>query len=168
MISFRSKARFVTCTIRFIREAPFAESLPFLFGNIDPSPIPLFVDNLAALSVTNHPNSGAKSRHVALREFRIRDHHEANKIRPYWCPGPLNVADFFSKTLQKNLFNINLKRLGMVGSFRDEVEVRALTAYNHSDWVNAPSAKSWRLYHVFHGQIDFGGAETAYYSSETM
>ena len=59
------------------------ESLPFLFGNIDPSPIPLFVDNLAALSVTNHPNSGAKSRHVALREFRIRDHHEANKIRPY-------------------------------------------------------------------------------------
>ena len=54
----------------------------------------------------------------------------------------------------------------MVGSFRDEVEVRALTAYDHSDWVNAPSAKSWRLYHVFHGQIDFGGAETAYYSSQ--
>ena len=84
-----------------------------------------------------------------MREFRIRDHHEANKIRPYWCPGPLNVADFFSKTLQKNLFNINLKRLGMVGSFRDEVESRALTAYGHSlsDWVNAPSAGSWRLYH---------------------
>ena len=51
------------------------ESLPFLFGNIDPSPIPLFVDNLAALrlpvSVTNHPNSGAKSRHVALRELEL-------------------------------------------------------------------------------------------------
>ena len=69
---------------------------------------------------------------------------------------------------QKNLFNINLKRLGMVGSFRDEVESRALTAYDHSDWVNAPSARSWHLYHVFHGQIDFGGAETAYYSSQTM
>ena len=120
------------------------------------------------MSVTNHPNSGAKSRHVALREFRIRDHHEANKIRPYWCPGPLNVADFFSKTLQKNLFNINLKRLGMVGSFRDEVESRALKAYDHSDWVNAPSARSWHLYHVLHGQIDFGDAETAYYSSETI
>ncbi len=80
------------------------------------------------------------------------------------------MADFFSKTLQKNLFNINLKRLGMVGSFRDEVELRALKAYDHSDWVNAPgpsAAESWRLYHVFHGQIDFGGAETAYYSSET-
>ena len=66
----------------------------------------------------------------------------------------LNVADFFSKTLQKNLFNINLKRLGMVGSFRDEVESRALKAYDHSDWVNAPSARSWHLYHVLHGQID--------------
>jgi|TARA_B000000565_G_scaffold27307_1_gene18556 hypothetical protein len=80
----------------------------------------------------------------------------------------LNVADFFSKTLQKNLFNINLKRLGMVGSFRDEVESRALKAYDHSDWVNAPSARSWHLYHVLHGQIDFGDAETAYYSSETI
>ena len=57
----------------------------------------------------------------------------------------------------------------MVGSFRDEVELRALKAYDHSDWVNAPgpSAESWRLYHVFHGKIYFGGAETAYYSSET-
>ena len=107
------------------------------------SPIPLFVDNLAALSVTNHPNSGAKSRHVALREFRIRDHHEANKIRPYWCPGPLNVADFFSKTLQKNLFNINLKRLGMVGSFRDEVESRAL--HNDSPLQSSESSSCWHL-----------------------
>ena len=41
-------------------------------------------------------------------------------------------------------------------------------ADDHSDWVNAPSARSWQLYHVFHGQIDFGGAETAYYSSDTM
>ena len=38
----------------------------------------------------------------------------------------------------------------------------------YSDWVNAPSARSWHLYHVLHGQIDFGDAETAYYSSETM
>ena len=27
-------------------------------------------------------------------------------------------------------------------------------AYDHSDWVNAPSARSWHLYHVLHGQID--------------
>ena len=33
----------------------------------------------------------------------------------------------------------------MVGSFRDEVELRALEAYDHKDWVNAPSVESWRL-----------------------
>ena len=78
-----------------------------------------------------------------MREFRIRDHHEANKIRPYWCPGPLNVADFFSKTLQKNLFNINLKRLGMVGSFRDEVESRAL--HNDPPLQSSESSSCWHL-----------------------
>jgi len=84
-----------------------------------------------------------------MREFRIRDHHEANKIRPYWCPGPLNVADFFSKTLQKNLFNINLKRLGMVGSFRDEVESRAL----HND------PPPCHLGHIYGSRPNFGCSE---------
>ena len=56
----------------------------------------------------------------------------------------------------------------LMDKLKKEVESRALKAYDHSDWVNAPSARSWQLYHVFHGQIDFGGAETAYYSSQTM
>ena len=34
-------------------------------------------------------------------------------IRPYWCPGPYNVADFFSKLLEKNLFTIHAYRFGM-------------------------------------------------------
>ena len=63
--------------------------------------IPLFIDNQACLSVTNHPNNSTKSRHIALREFRIRDYHELGMIRPYWCPGNYNVADFFSKLLEK-------------------------------------------------------------------
>ena len=45
---------------------------------------------------------------------------------------------------------------------------RKLAADRAAEWVNAPSARSWHLYHVLHGQIDFGDAETAYYSSETM
>ena len=60
--------------------------------------------------MTNHPNNSTKSRHIALREFRIRDHHEQGVIRPYWCPGPYNV---FSKLLEKNLFTIHAYRFGM-------------------------------------------------------
>jgi hypothetical protein len=55
--------------------------------------------------------SGA-SGHIALREFRARDYHEMGKIRPYWCPGPFHVADFFSesKLLKKNLHTTNAYR----------------------------------------------------------
>ena len=47
---------------------------------------------------------------VALREFRIRDsdYHEHGIIRPYWCPGNYNVADFFSKLLEKGLFTVTV------------------------------------------------------------
>ena len=75
--------------------------------------IPLFIDNQACLSVTNHPNNSTKSRHIALREFRIRDYHELGMIRPYWCPGNYNVADFFSKLLEKGLFTMHAHRFGM-------------------------------------------------------
>ena len=58
------------------------------FDDVKSAPsIPLFIDNQACLSVTNHPNNSTKSRHIALREFRIRDYHELGIIRPYWCPG---------------------------------------------------------------------------------
>ena len=46
----------------------FMESYPFLFGVETAPSIPLFIDNQACLSVTNHPNN-TKSRHIALREL---------------------------------------------------------------------------------------------------
>ena len=89
------------------------DAYPFLFGVKSARSIPLFIDNQACLSVTNHPNNSTKSRHIALREFRIRDYHELGMIRPYWCPGNYNVADFFSKLLEKGLFTMHAHRFGM-------------------------------------------------------
>ena len=89
------------------------ECYPFLFDVKSAPSIPLSIDNQACLSVTNHPNNSTKSRHIALREFRIRDYHEQGIIRPYWCPGLYNVADFFSKLLEKNLFTTNAYIFGM-------------------------------------------------------
>ncbi len=81
------------------RTAAVGTAVPYrTYGRYLP---PLFIDNQACLSVTNHPNNSTKSRHIALREFRIRDYHELGMIRPYWCPGNYNVADFFSKLLEK-------------------------------------------------------------------
>ena len=77
----------VTVTGSYGSTVDFMESYPFLFDVKSAPSIPLFIDNQACLSVTNHPNNSTKSRHIALREFRIRDYHELGIIRPYWCPG---------------------------------------------------------------------------------
>ena len=68
----------------------FMESYPFLFGVETAPSIPLFIDNQACLSVTNHPNN-TKSRHIALREL-VR-----NK-RLSWARN--NQALLVSRTLQ--------------------------------------------------------------------
>ena len=39
--------------------------------------------------------------------------YELGMIRPYWCPGNYNVADFFSKLLEKGLFTMHAHRFGM-------------------------------------------------------
>ena len=138
------------------------EVYPFLFKRNEPSAIPLLIDNLACLSVTNHPSNSTKARHIALREFRVRDMHELGKIRPYWCPGQFNVADFFSKLLQKNLFELNAKRIGIVGSHTDHIDKSVLPAYQtvevpinngnveltnfSGDWLHKDSRSDWLLF----------------------
>ena len=46
-------------------------------------------------------------------EAKLRQEHELGMIRPYWCPGNYNVADFFSKLLEKGLFTMHAHRFGM-------------------------------------------------------
>ena len=95
----------------------FQESYPLIFGITGkPESVPLLIDNQAALSVANHPVSSPRTRHICLREFRIRDFHEAGKVRPFWCPGTHNVADHFSKLLEKVNFHKCRAALGCHGS----------------------------------------------------
>ena len=143
------------------------ECYPFIFGLEKPRAIPVLIDNLACLSVTNHPSNNSKARHIALREFRIRDFHELGKIRPYWCPGVCNVADFFSKLLPKVKFDLNMHRMGITGAYEFDVDCNPLPAYQcvlissttgprlqyfSDDWLHCHSAKLWKLFQVLHGR----------------
>ena len=90
--------------------------LPHVFGyktKEDVPSIPLMVDNTAALAVINHPKTHAASRHIQLREFRIRDFHEAGMIRPFYISTLINPADHFSKLLVKEKFVKNRRLLGI-------------------------------------------------------
>ena len=75
--------------------------------------MPMFVDNAAALSVSNHPSMTPKSKFLALREFRIRDYIKDGIVSPIWIPGNLNISDGFTKLLGGNLFQQFTRLLGM-------------------------------------------------------
>jgi len=92
---------------------------PFLFGIVGEVPaVPLLIDNQACLSVANHPENSTRTRHIALREFRIRDYVELKQVRPLWCPGTHNLADHFTKLLQRETFQRLNQAFGMGGMNR--------------------------------------------------
>ena len=82
-----------------------------IFGAIQA--IPLFVDNSAALAVSNHPKMTPQSKFISLREFRIRDYQQEGILRPLWIPTKLNVADGFTKSLGKTQYQQFAHLLGM-------------------------------------------------------
>ena len=85
--------------------------LPFLFGTDSKQwTIPLLVDNRAAIIVANHPVTTQESRHIALREFRIRDFQDQSVVRVYWCPSEANLSDNMTKLMSRENF-IRLKKL---------------------------------------------------------
>ena len=78
-----------------------------------PSAIPVFIDNRAALIVTNHPVTTQESRHIQLREYRVRDFQETGVARVFWCPSEFNASDTMTKLLKRNLFLIAKQLLGV-------------------------------------------------------
>jgi len=84
--------------------------LPFIFPKSERGlrPIPLLVDNLAAISTANHPKVTSASKHLQLRVFRLRDYQGDNNCIPrvtcFWVPTKNNVADFMSKLLKSTDF----------------------------------------------------------------
>jgi len=94
---------------------------PFLFGiKGTVPPIPLLIDNQACLSVANHPENSQRTKHIALREFRIRDYVEAGQVRPLWCPGSHNLADHFTKLLGREMYHRLNSALGITGLDRTQ------------------------------------------------
>jgi len=61
-----------------------ALTLPFIFPAEENGlkPVPLLVDNLAAISTANHPKVTSTSKHLQLRVFRLRDYQGDNNISP--------------------------------------------------------------------------------------
>jgi hypothetical protein len=78
--------------------------IPSIFGS-EVKAIPLGIDNVAALMVSNHPRQSSRSKHMDLRTFRIQDYTKQQIVQPFWIPGSCNPADHFTKLLARPTFN---------------------------------------------------------------
>ena len=76
-------------------------------------PTPLLVDNQSAVFSVNNPETSQRTRHLDVRYFKVRDYIKAQKVRVRHISTHHNVADFFTKGLDRILFGKYRGHLGM-------------------------------------------------------
>ena len=70
----------------------------------DPEPMDLFVDKQSAIAVAYNPENHKGTKHIERRHFFVREAVENEKIRVPFVKSIDNIADFFTKPLQGDLF----------------------------------------------------------------
>jgi hypothetical protein len=70
----------------------------------DDVPTPLFVDNDATVTLSQHSGKFEATKHIELRMHSIRDKVEFNQISVRWTPGTTNIADVLTKQTKCILF----------------------------------------------------------------
>ena len=132
----------------------FITVFPSIFGT--PHPIPILIDNAAALSVANHPKHSPATRHICLREFRIRDAHEMGQVRPFYCPGTHNCADHFTKLLDTIIHSRLSRLLGMEGNLQDpglpDLAAMALVS-TEGEWNKSVDRQIWNYWRDSEGNL---------------
>ena len=64
----------------------------------------LAVDNTAAIDLAYNPQHHKRSKHIERRHFFIRECVEDMKLTVPYVRSAENLADFFTKALDKNIF----------------------------------------------------------------
>jgi len=86
------------------KEAVHIDRLSNSLGLGDDKPIDLFMDNQSAIAIAYNPEMHNKTKHIERRHFFIRELVEDEKIRVPYVRTTDNIADFFTKPLQGDVF----------------------------------------------------------------
>ena len=121
------------------------------------------VDNRAAIVVANHPVSTQQSRHINLREFRVREFQEQKVIRVYWCPSEANLSDGMTKLLPRESF-IRLKKLIGVSVDGSSDLCKFMTNYSLHAYDATPHI--WYLDETEKNLLTYSQQEFCYYLDE--
>ncbi|KAI3771054.1 hypothetical protein L6452_02207 [Arctium lappa] len=76
--------------------------------------IPIYYDSKSAIAITANPVQHKKTKHIDIRYHYIKDHVEKGTIELYFVNTDYQLADLFTKPLDKKRFNFLVSKLGML------------------------------------------------------
>ena len=76
---------------------------------------PFYMDNQAAIRLTNNPVMHSKSKHILLRYHAIREFVEHREIQPLYIPTQRMIADGLTKAPSKDMLENLITFLGLTG-----------------------------------------------------
>lgn len=123
-ISWRSKRQDTiahsTCEAEYIAASDAAKEAVWLRNFINElgtavqvGHVPLYIDNQSAIRMTKNPEFHERSKHIERRHHHIREIVKAGTVRPVWIDSKNNLADTFTKPLNKAAFEDLRKRAGI-------------------------------------------------------
>ena len=75
---------------------------------------PICCDNTSAILITQNPVQHTKTKHIEIRHHFIRDISQKGKVELFYVPTTEQLADLFTKALDKKTVQYLIGELGML------------------------------------------------------
>ena len=75
------------------------------------TPVPVHVDNQAAIIAATSVTGTTRAKHIMIRTAFVRQHIRNGTFALHYCPSAQNIADFFTKALPRPQFQLLRSRI---------------------------------------------------------
>jgi len=96
------------------KEVAWLRSLMTELGYRIDQPTNLITDNETAISFSTNPIFHSRSKHIDIRHHFVRELIATDQIKIFHCASDDNLADIFTKPLNRPDYETKIKRMGMI------------------------------------------------------
>ncbi|KAL4032687.1 hypothetical protein IC575_005768 [Cucumis melo] len=108
-----AKAEYRAMSLEICEEIWLQKVLSDLYQECE-TPLKLFCDNKAAISIANNPVQHDRTKHVEIDRHFIKERLDSGSICIPYIPSNQQVADVLTKGLLRPLFNLCVSKLGLI------------------------------------------------------
>lgn len=76
----------------------------------------IFVDNQAAIAISNNPVFHGKTKHFKIKLYFLREVQQKGEVAIIYCKSEYQLADLFTKSLSTSKFNFLRQKIGICSS----------------------------------------------------